>query len=75
MNTVEVFLLEYSYDYGEDDEHTFISIIGLFSSYENAKKKRNEISKDSLNLIDYYKIYPVTINDVEWKEGFVKWTE
>jgi len=70
----EVYLLTHSYDYGVEAEHSEVKIIGIYSTFELAKK-----------TVEYYKTLPgfrefedecfcinnYKLNSSEWAEGFV----
>ncbi len=74
MKTDKVYVLQHSYDYGENDEFTETKFIGVYSSENSARQAIerlykmqgfNEYSKDCF-YIDAY-----IIDEDNWTEGFI----
>lgn len=75
---MEVYLLQHSYEYGENQEYTETKLIGIFSSYKNAE-----------DVIEQYKCLPgfnkydqdcffidkYTLDESHWKSGFISYDE
>lgn len=75
MKPEKVYVLQHSYDYGENDEFTETKFIGVYSSESAAEKAVERLYK--VQGFDKYpkecfNIDAYTIDEDNWTEGFIK---
>ena len=72
-----VFVLQHSYEYGEDLEYTETKMLGVFSSKKSAEKAI-EFYKTLVGFSDYpndFYIGCYKLDERHWREGFVNWDD
>ena len=73
-----VFVLQHSYEYGDDNEYTETKLIGIYSSMEKAKETVNKL-KTAEGFREYpldcFYITKYMLDEDDWTEGFVSWED
>jgi hypothetical protein len=73
-----VFIVQHSYEVGEDGLYDETKLIGIYSSLEKAESvvERYKTLPGFRDYIDAFHISEYEIDkDSNWTEGFIKWSE
>ncbi|NIK76421.1 hypothetical protein FHS15_001546 [Paenibacillus castaneae] len=72
-----VFLVEHSYEVGEDGVYDETKLIGIYSSLEKAESvvKRYKTIPGFRDYLDAFYIVEYEIDKDNWREGFITWSE
>lgn len=71
----EVYGLYYVFEY--PDGYEDVNLLGLFSSEAICKEIKMLLGHDSRfdKFLDYICIFKHQVNELQWKEGFIKWAD
>ena len=79
MDVQKVYLLEHSYDYGDDNEFSETKTLGIYSSQEKAEEAIKFYSKlvgFCNHPLECFYIDEFELDkNSEWTEGFISWEE
>jgi len=76
MKDQKIYVLQHSYDYGEDNEHEETKFIGVYSSVEQAKGAINRLKEQEgfrSFSTDCFYIDEYQIDKDQWVEGFISY--
>lgn len=72
-----VFLVQHSYEVGEDGMYDETKLIGVYSSLEKAESVVDRYKKlpGFRDCLDAFYISEYEIDKDNWTEGFIKWSD
>lgn len=77
-NIEKVYVVQHSYDYGENNEFTKVKFVGVYSSTEKAYeaiKRLRKLEEFNRYPITCFQVDVFTLNEDHWNEGFFSYSE